>query len=128
MVDKTEASSSQVERRQHRRFLVELPLEYWQTPEVIKGGLIINLSQTGLLMQSVHKIEIGAQIGIRVYFSKGTRLDCIEGNAKIVWMNLHREEDWDVYRYGVYIMHMPSDYQDRLINYLFMLQEEKSSS
>ena len=122
MVNETVASSSQVERRQHHRFSVELPLDYWQTPEVIKGGLVGNLSEAGLLMKSIHKVEIGTKIKIRVYFSKDNRLDCIEGDAKIVWMDFHREEDWEGYRYGVYIMRMSLDYKERLMNYLLTLQ------
>ena len=126
--DKIVGLSSHEERRQHPRFSVKLPLDYWQTPEVIQGGLVANISETGLLIHSVHKIQIGTKLGIRVYLSKDNRLDCIEGNAKIIWMNLHREQDWKGYRYGVYIMQMPSDYRDRLMKYILILQEEESSS
>jgi hypothetical protein len=128
IVDKTVALSSHEERRQHPRFSVKLPLDYWQTTEVIQGGLVANISETGLLIHSVHKIPIGTKLGIRVYLSKDNSLDCIEGNAKIIWMNLHREQDWNGYRYGVYIMQMPPDYRDRLTKYILMLQEEESSS
>jgi len=62
--------SSHEERRQHPRFSVKLPLDYWQTPEVIQGGLVANISETGLLIHSVHKIQIGTKLGIRVYLSK----------------------------------------------------------
>jgi hypothetical protein len=123
-VDKTVALK---ERRQHPRFLVELPLEYWQTPEVIKGGLVLNLSQAGLLMQSVNEIEIGTKIMVKVYLSKDNRSDYIEGNAQIVWMDSHREEDWEGYRYGINIWRMPLDYKDRLMNYLLRFQKEESS-
>jgi hypothetical protein len=126
--DKIVGLSSHEERRQHPRFSVKLPLDYWQTPEVIQGGLVANISETGLLIHSVHKIQIGTKLGIRVYLSKDYSLDCIEGNAKIIWMNLHREQDWKGYRYGVYIMQMPSDYRDRLMKYILILQEEESSS
>jgi hypothetical protein len=126
--DKIVALNSHEERRQHPRFLVKLPLDYWQTPDLIQGGLVANISETGLLIHSVHKIQIGTKLGIRVYLSKDNRLDCIEGNAKIIWMNLHREQGWIGYRYGVYIMQMPLGYQDRLMKYILMLQEEESSS
>jgi c-di-GMP-binding flagellar brake protein YcgR len=122
------ALNSYEERRRHPRFLVKLPLDYWQTPEVIQGGLVANISETGLLIHSVHKIQIGTKLGIRVYLSNENSLDCIEGMAKIVWMNLHREKDWKGYRYGVYIMQMPPGYQDRLTKYILTLQQEESSS
>jgi hypothetical protein len=120
--------NSYEERRRHPGFSVKLPLDYWQTPEVIHGGLVANISETGLLIHSVHKIQIGTKLGIRVYLSNDNSLDCIEGKAKIVWMNLHREKDWKGYRYGVYIMQMPPDYQDRLMKYILMPQEDESSS
>ncbi len=122
------ALSSHEERRQHPRFPVKLPLDYWQTAEVIQGGLVENISEVGLLMHSVHNIQIGAHLGIRVYFLKDNCLDCIEGNAKIIWMDRHREIMWEGYRYGVYIMQMPTDYRDRLLNYLALLQEDEGSS
>ncbi len=71
-------------------------------------------------MYSVHKIEIGINLGIRVYFLRDNRLDCIEGDAKIVWMDSHREENLVGYRHGVYITQMPLDYKERLMGYLLM--------
>jgi hypothetical protein len=120
--------SSHEERRQHPRFSVELPLDYWQTLDVIQGGLVANISEAGLLINSVHKIQIGTKLGIRVYLSKDNSLDCIEGIAKIIWMNHHREQDWKGYRYGMYILQMPPDYRDRLMKYILMLQDEENSS
>ena len=61
MVDKKVALSSYEEKRQHPRFAVKLPVDYWQTPEVIQGGLVANISKKGLLMYSVHKIEINTK-------------------------------------------------------------------
>jgi PilZ domain len=122
------ALNSYKEKRQHPRFSVKLPLDYWQTPELIQGGLVANICETGLLIYSVHKIQIGTKLAIRVYLSNDDSLDCIEGKARIVWMNLHREKDWKGYRYGVYIMQMPPGSQDRLMKYILTLQEDESSS
>ena len=122
------ALNSYQERRQHPRFSVKLPLDYWQTPEVIQGGLVANISETGLLIYSVHKIQIGTKLRIRVYLSEENSLDCIEGNVKIVWMNVHCEQGWPGYRYGVYIIQMPPGSQDRLMKYILTLQKEESSS
>jgi PilZ domain len=127
MVDKTVALNSYEEKRQHPRFSVKLALDYWQTPDLIQGGLVANISETGLLIHSVHKLQIGTKLGIRVYLSNDNRLDSIEGNVKIMWMNLHREQGWIGYRYGVFIMQMPPGYQDRLMKYILTLQVEESS-
>ena len=126
MVEKITTSSSH-ENRQHPRFSVKLPIDYWHTTEVLKSGLVANLSKTGLLMYSVHKIETDTELNIRIYLSKSNSLTCIEGNAKVVWMDLYREQEWEGYKYGLYITEMPPDYQDVLMNYLLMLREEKSS-
>jgi hypothetical protein len=128
MVDKKAALTSYEEKRQHPRFAVKLPVDYWQTPEVIQGGLVANISKRGLLMYSVHKIEINAKLRVRIYLSKSNSLDCIEGNGKIVWMGLHQEQDWQGFKYGLYIGEMPPDYEDRLTNYLLMLQEQQNPS
>jgi hypothetical protein len=128
MVDKKVALSSYEEKRQHPRIAVKLPVDYWQTPEVIQGGLAANISKKGLLMYSVHKIEINTKLRVRIYLSKSNSLDCIEGNGKIMWMGLHREQEWEGFKYGVYIGEMTPDYEDRLTNYLLMLQEQQNSS
>jgi hypothetical protein len=120
------ALDSYEEKRQHRRF-GQIDMILADTGP-IQGGLVANISETGLLIHSVHKIQIGTKLGIRVYLSKENSLDCIEGNAKIVWMNVHCEQGWTGYRYGVYIMQMPPGYQDRLMKYILTLQEEESSS
>ncbi len=128
MVHQADALSSYEERRQHPRFSVKLPIDYWQTPEKIEEGLVGGISETGLLIYCIHKIEIGAKIGFKVYLSKGNSLDCIEGNAKIIWMSPYREPDWAAYRCGVSIMEISSDYKHKLMNYLLMLEEEEKSS
>lgn len=86
-----------------------------------------NISQTGLLFHAVHKLQIGTRLRIRVYLTKKYNLDCIEGNARIVWMNPHQEHEWKGYKYGLHITEMASDERDRLIKYFLMLQEEESS-
>ncbi len=128
MVHLAEALSFYGERRQHPRFSVKLPIDYWQTPGITEEGFVGGISETGFLIYCVHKIEIGAKIGFRVYLSKGNSLDCIEGIAEIIWMSPYREQDWAAYRCGVSIMEISSDYRHKLINYLLMLKEEKKSS
>ena len=121
--------SSHEERRQHPRFSVKLPVDFWQTPDVVQGGLVTDMSKIGLGIRSIHEIQIGAKLKIRVYLSKEEySFDSIEGIGKIIWRTAHREQDWKGYRYGMYIMQMPLDSRDRLMKYILMLQEEESSS
>jgi hypothetical protein len=46
--DKIVALNSHEERRQHPRFSVKLALDYWQTPDLIQGGLVANISEIGI--------------------------------------------------------------------------------
>ena len=62
--------SSHEERRQHPRFSVKLPVDFWQTPDVVQGGLVTDMSEIGLGIRSIHEIQISAKLKIRVYLSK----------------------------------------------------------
>jgi hypothetical protein len=127
--DKTVGLTSHEERRQHPRYPVKVPLDLWQTPDVVLGGLVTDMSQAGLGIQSVHEIQVGAELKIRVYLSKKEfSFDSIEGTGKIVWRTAHREQDWKGYKYGMYIMQMTSDSRDRLMKFILVLQEGESSS
>jgi hypothetical protein len=121
--------SSFVERRQHPRYSVKLPIDLWQTPDVVLGGVVTDMSEVGLGISSIHEIQISTDLGIRVYLSRGEfSFDSIEGTGRIIWRTAHREQDWKGYRYGMYILKMASYSRDRLMKYIQMLQEEESSS
>jgi len=121
--------SSPGERRQHPRYPVKLALDLWQTPDLVLGGVVTDMSEVGLGFQSIHEIQISAELGIRVYLSRGEfGFDSIEGTGRIIWRTAHKEQSWKGYRYGMYILKMASQSRDRLMKYIQMLQEEESSS
>jgi len=121
--------SSYEERRQHPRYSVKLPLDLWQTPDLVLGGVVTDMSEVGLGLRSIHEIQISAELGIRVYLSRGEfSFDSIEGTGRIIWRTAHQEQGWKGYRYGMYILKMASYSRDRLMKYIQMLQEEESSS
>ena len=118
-----EGLSSLGERRQHPRFTAKLALDYWETPEAVRGGLVADISEAGLRIHSVHPIQIGAELKIRVYVLKEEfTFGSIEGSGKIIWTTLHREGDWKGYRSGLYLTEMPSDDRQMLIHFLKPLQ------
>lgn len=119
-------SSSYVEKRKQPRFSVKLPLDYWETPNVVRGGLLANISETGLLIHSGRKLRIGAELNIRIYLREEYRLDQVEGKGQVIWGARHREEDWEGYKYGLYMTHMASDDRERVRQLLVLLQEETS--
>jgi DNA-binding response OmpR family regulator len=117
------------ELRQHPRYSPRLRIDFWQTPDVVEGGFVNDMSEAGLGIQSVYEIPIGAELGIRVYLSKGEfSFDSIEGTGRIIWRTAHREKDLKAYRYGMYICKMASNSRDRLMKYIKMLEEEERST
>jgi hypothetical protein len=127
--DKIVELSSFAERRQHPRYSVKLPLDLWQTPDLVLGGVVTDMSEVGLGFRSIHEIQISADLGIRVYLSRGEfSFDSIEGTGRIIWRTAHQEQGWKGYRYGMYILKMASYSRDRLMKYIQMLQEEETSS
>lgn len=132
--DRIVGLSSHEERRRHPRFSVQLPLDFWQTPDVVQRGVVTDMSELGLGIRSIHEIQISAELEIRVYLPRvslskaGYSFDRIEGTGRIIWRTAHREQDWEGYRYGMYIIKMAPDSRDRLMKYILTLQGEESSS
>lgn len=82
--------------------MMELPLEYKSIEApYAHGGLVVNVSELGLLVQSVKNIPIGTKLNIAVLFPKGFELTNFEVLAEIIWKDLHWEEDWEGYQYGL---------------------------
>ncbi len=119
-----EGQSSYAEKRQHPRFPVKLPVDYWEASEVQRGGLVADISEEGLRIQAIHRIQIGAELKRRVYVPKGFTFGSIEGNGKIVWSNPHIEEDWEGYQYGLYLTEMSLSDKKRLKQLLTYQEQE----
>jgi hypothetical protein len=106
-----------------------LPIDFWQTPDVVLGGVVTDMGEAGLGFRSTHEIQISTDLGIRVYLSRGEfGFDSIDGTGRLIWRTAYQEEGWKGYRYGMYILKMASYSRDRLFNYIRMLEEEESSS
>ncbi len=90
-----------MEQRRHPRHSITLPLEYWETDDSFYGGVVSNVSETGLLVHSVRDIPISSELNIRVFFPDGYRFEGFRVTAKVLWKELHHETDWKVYQYGL---------------------------
>jgi hypothetical protein len=91
-----------LERRRYPRMSLDLPLEYRvMNAPYAHGGLVVNASEVGLLINSIKNIPIGSKLNIAVLFPKGFELTNFEGLAEILWKDLYWEEDWEGYRYGL---------------------------
>ena len=97
-----EQGSHRKNRRQYPRFFLDLPLEY-QVMDIphAHGGLVLNLSERGLLIQSLKDISIGTNLNIAVLFPKGFELANFEVLAEVVWKDIYWKDSWEGYQYGV---------------------------
>lgn len=117
------------EKRKHRRTPVRLPLDYWETPDLVQGGLVADMSEGGLCIHSIHPIQIGAELKIRIYISKDEyRFDYLEGNGKIIWRSLHQESGWKGYKYGLYVVQMALHDREKVRQLLKELPIDQGSS
>jgi hypothetical protein len=102
------ASFEKEEKRSHPRFVVDLPLEYGETGDsCLRGGVVIDVSGGGLLMETVRDIPAGTELNIAVLFPKGFELANFKAVTKIVRKKPHWKEDsegnryWEGYQYGL---------------------------
>ena len=98
----SEEKENKKDRREYPRFLLDLPLEYWATnaPKA-HGGLVVNVSEVGLLIRSVKNMSIGTELKVAVLFPQEYALANFEVVAKIIRKDLVWEEDWEGYEYGL---------------------------
>jgi len=90
------------ERRRSPRLLVDLPLEYRiKNAPYAQGGIVVNASEEGLLINSIKNMPVGTKLNIAVLFPKGFELANFEVVAEIIRKELHWEEDWEGYQYGL---------------------------
>jgi hypothetical protein len=103
------------ERRRHPRMSLDLPLEYRvMNAPYAHGGLVVNASEVGLLINSIRNIPIGSKLNIAVLFPKGFELTNFEVLAEIIWKDLYWEEDWEGYRYGLKFIKILEDDHKKL--------------
>jgi hypothetical protein len=96
-----EKSRDPRERRRFPRLLVDLPLEYRvMNAPYAQGGIVVNASEQGLLINSIKNMPVGTRLNIAVLFPKEFELvDFVV--AEIIRKELHWEEDWEGYQYGL---------------------------
>ena len=103
-----EESSNNSERRSHPRLIIDLPLEYRDREgSCLRGGMVVNVSKGGLLIETVRDMPVGTELNIAVLFPKRFELANFKVVAKIVRKEPYWKEDWqgnqywEGYRYGL---------------------------
>ena len=106
------------EKRKYRRYSILLPLEYWQTDDVCRGGVLVNLSEGDLLVHSIRDMAVGTELNVRIFFPNGYEFDGIRVTGKIVWKDLHHETDWKEYKYEIEFVRISGEDREKLLNLL----------
>ena len=105
-------SSKLTEKRKYPRVLINTPLNFVVTEEARQNpGLVINASETGLLIQTFKDIPIGKKVIIEVLFPKGVKTAKLNAIAEIIWKDIYIWDDWEGYQYGLkFIQILDEDY------------------
>jgi PilZ domain len=102
------------ERRRHSRLPSKLSFEYWETADSRYGGLIGNLSKTGLLIYSIHDMPIGTEFIVKVFFFNGYGLDAFAVVAKTIWKDPFSAGDYSGHKYGLAFTQISEDDHSKL--------------
>ena len=110
-----ETSSANQDRRRYPRSLMDLPLEYRViNAPYAHGGIVVNGSEEGFLIYSVKDMPIGTKLNLVVLFPKGFELTNFEVVAEIVRKDLHWEEDWEGFEYGLQFVQILDEDRQKL--------------
>ena len=103
-----EGSFKNGEKRSHPRFVIDLSLEYREMGDsCLRGGIVIDVSKEGLLIETVRDIPVGTELNVTVLFPKGSELADFKVMTKIVRKKPYWKEDskgnryWEGYQYGL---------------------------
>ena len=110
-----ETSSANHDRRKYPRSLMDLPLEYRViNAPYAHGGIVVNGSEEGFLIYSVKDMPIGTKLNLVVLFPKGFQLTNFEVVAEVVRKDLHWEEDWEGFEYGLKFIQIFEEDREKL--------------
>jgi hypothetical protein len=100
------------DRRKHPRVSMDLPLEYLVNYDAhARGGIVMDASETGLLIYSTEDIPIGTNLKIAVLFPKQYELANFEVLAEIIWKKVNLEPRKKTYQYGLrFVQILEDDY------------------
>ena len=129
-MERSDEQRERTERRKSPRLLMDLPLEYRVVnAPYAHGGIVVNGSEQGFLIYSVKDMPIGTKLTIVVLFPKGYELTNFEVVAEIVRKDLHWEEDWEGFEYGLRFLQILEEDRQKLKHLLSgQYQVEESSN
>lgn len=109
------------EKRRHRRFNVDLPIEYSRTDLSVKHGHAVNASESGLLLYLPEQMEFGQNLKLKLFFTSASEMNTIETLVQVVWLDIHLGDGWGDYRTGVRFVDISPQDLAKLKNFLISL-------
>ena len=106
------------ERREHPRYILELPIDYSNLDGKERWGIVADASEGGLLAYLPEVIEKGSVLKIEIFFRRGSELNTIKAMAKVVWSDSIDKKIWGEYKYGLAFQAFHKESLDKLINLL----------
>ena len=114
-----EGSGGTPERRKFPRSVIDMPLEYRViNAPFAHGGIVVNGSEQGFLIYSIKDMPIGTKLNIVVLFPKEYELSNFEVVAEVVRKDLHWEEDWEGFEYGLKFIQILEEDRQKLMQLL----------
>lgn len=90
------------EKRKHQRLSVSLPVQFHlDGKEGIYSGVTLDLSESGLLIQTFEDMLVSTRLKINVLFPRGFELSNFRGVTEIIWKEIYYWDDWEGYQYGL---------------------------
>ena len=84
---------------------MDLPLEYREVHDPLeRGGIVVNASERGLLIESLKDMPVGSRLDIAVLFPKWFELAEFKLAAEIIWKEPLWKEGWKGYHYGLTVI------------------------
>ncbi len=115
------------ERRKCRRVPINLPYEYWETCDTSHGGLVENISETGLLIHSIEDMGIGSELEIQVFFYDGYEFDLLKVLTRVVWRQALSQAGWQGYKYGLRNLTISQEDEIKLLRLLQVSSRQEGS-
>ncbi len=90
-----------VDRREHPRHVLELPLDYTLLDGKERSGIVADASEGGLLVYLDERIEKGSLLRIDLFFAKNSELNTIRAMVKVVWSDSSGKKLEGEYKHGL---------------------------
>ena len=92
--------------------------DYWETFDASHGGVIEDINEKSLLIQSPVNLSLGNELRIKVFFCVGIKLIRFQPFVKVVGKDLCRVEGLEAYEYKLKFIKISKENRLKLRNLL----------